>query len=172
MKKTLRVVRSVNLKMCYVAMVAMAVLMLMTTVNTIMRKMMLGGITDNLDLTEYLLTLIIFCGLAFLESEKGHVRVDMFLIMLPKTLKRVAESVWYLLSAGVLFMLFYGMYVSIVPTYRSGAGSQVWHVPEWPFTAVVTVAIFLYAFTVLVHLIAIIIGKDEAPEEEPESEEG
>ena len=147
-------------------MVAMAVLMLMTTFNTIMRKMMMGGITDNLDLTEYLMTLIIFGGLAFLESEKGHVRVDMFLIMLPKTLKRIAESLWYLLSAGVLFMLFYGMYISIGPTYRSGAGSQVLHVPEWPFTAVVTVAIFLYAFTVLLHLIAIAIGKDEAPEED------
>ena len=161
MKKALKVLYSINLKVCYISMISLFVLMLLTTINVTIRKLSLGGIPDSLDFTELLLVLIIYCSMAFLESEKGHIRVDMFLIMFPDKIKRYVEAFWYLLSSGTLFLFFYAMFSDIGSTYKSGAATQVLHVPEWPFTVVVTVAIFLYAVTVTLHLIELLTG-DEA----------
>ncbi|NTV89740.1 MAG: TRAP transporter small permease [Clostridiales bacterium] len=159
MEKALKIVDSINLKMCYIAMVALFALMCMTTVDTITRKTPLGGITDSLDLTELFLIFIIFCGLAFLESERGHIRVDMFVNMLPGLLKKIIEFIMYMISAVILILLFYAMLGDIGSTFASGAATQVLHVPHWPFVVVVTVAVFLYALTVLLHGIEILTIK-------------
>ncbi|SHI07425.1 TRAP-type C4-dicarboxylate transport system, small permease component [Sporobacter termitidis DSM 10068] len=161
MKKALKIVDSINLKVCYIAMAALFVLMCMITVDTIMRKTPLGGIPDSQDLTELFLILIVFCGLAFLESDRGHIRVDMFVNMFPRLLKKITEVVMYLLSAGILMLLFYAMLGNIGSTYSSGAATQILRIPHWPFVAVVTVALFLYAFTVLLHGIELITQKDD-----------
>lgn len=147
--------------MCYVAMVSLFVLMCMTTIDTIMRKTPLGGITDSLDLTELFLIFIVFCGLAYLESDRGHIRVDMFVNMFPRLLKKITEVFMYLLSAGILILLFFSMLSDIGSTFKSGAATQILQIPHWPFVVVVTVAIFLYAVTVLFHGIELIIGKDD-----------
>lgn len=167
MKKALKIVDSINLKMCYVAMAALFFLMCMTTVDTIARKIpTLGGIPDSMDLTEIGMVFIVFCGLAFLESERGHIRVDMFLNMFPKLIKRILESFLYILSAFILFLLFYAMFDKIFSTMKSGAATQLLHIPQWPFVIVVTAAIFLFAFTVLMHAVEVIAGKVEEPKEE------
>lgn len=171
LKKALKIVDSINLKMCYVAMVTLFVLMCMTTADTIMRKTPLGGITDSLDLTELFLVFIVFCGLAFLESERGHIRVDMFVNMLPRLLKKITETFLYLISAGILSLLFVSMFSDIFKKFKSGAATQVLGIPHWPFVIVVTIAVLLYAVTVLMHAIEIAIAKPDDAEnkEEPVS---
>jgi TRAP-type C4-dicarboxylate transport system permease small subunit len=142
-------------------MISLFFLMCLTTLNTVMRKSPLGGITDSLDITEYFLVLIIYCGMAYLESEKGHIRVDMFLVMLPGALRKYTEAFWYLVSAGILGLFSYAMLLNIGSTYRSGAATQVMHIPQWPFTILVAAAISLYAVTVTLHLIEILIGSGD-----------
>ena len=157
---------SINLKACYISMVSLFILMVMTTINTILRKTGIGSITDNLDITEYLLVMIIYCAMAYLESEKGHVRVDMFLFMLPKMLCRIVEAFWYVLSAGILGFFTYSLFINIGRTYASGATTQVYRIPQWPFVAILCFVIFLYTVTVVLHLIEIVTRKNESEEEQ------
>ncbi len=144
--------------MCYVAMAAMFVLMCMTTIDTILRKTAVGGITDSFDITELFMVLIIFCGFAFLESDKGHVRVDVFLNMFPKTSKRVVDSIMYLLSAGTLVMIAVAMFRYIFARYANGAATQILGIPHWPFVIIVTIALILFALTTFLHALDIALG--------------
>jgi TRAP-type C4-dicarboxylate transport system permease small subunit len=120
----------------------------------------LGCITDSLDITELFLIFIIFCGLAFLESGNGHIRVDMFVNMFPRILKKIVVFITYMLGAGILFLLTYAMFGDISETLNSGAATQVLHIPHWPFVVVTTVALLLYAVTVLFHGIELLIKKE------------
>jgi TRAP-type C4-dicarboxylate transport system permease small subunit len=142
-------------------MVALFLLMCMTTVDTITRKTTIGGIPDSLDLTELFLVLIIFCGFAFLESEKGHIRVDMFVNMFPKLIGRIVRSLLYLVSAAILFLCTYALIINIIPTKNSGASTQLLHIPTWPFIIIATIAYLLYAITVLANAIEIIISDED-----------
>ena len=166
LKKALEIARSINLRICYVSMVSMFVLMVLTTINTIMRKIyFLGGIKDAFDMTAMLLVLIVFCAMAFLESGKGHVRVGMLFLVLPSLPKKIVEAFWYLMSSGILFLFTLSLFNNIQSTYKSGAASQVFAIPWWPFSIVITVAVLAYALTVLTRLIAIIVGQDSEKEQ-------
>ena len=165
MKKALEIARSINLRICYISMVSMFILMCLTTVNTIMRKIyFVGGIKDAFDMTAMLLVLIVFCAMAFLESGKGHVRVGMLFLVLPNLPKKIVEAFWYLISSGILFLFTLSLYNNIWSTYASRAASQVFAIPWWPFAVVITVAVLAYALTVLTRLFAILAGQDSEKE--------
>ena len=184
MKKVLKIVDSINLKICYVAMIALFVLMCLTTIDTITRKIpkdsvfpdwMAGGIPDSMDLTELMMIFIVFCGLAYLESERGHIRVDMFVNMLPRMGKRIVEGLLLVLEAAILFLMTYSMFEKILTTLKNGAATQLLHIPQWPFVIVVVIAMFFYSLIVLVHAIEVLGGfteeKQELPGEAIEAEE-
>lgn len=161
MGKALKVLRSINEKACYVAMVALFLLMILTVVNTLTRKTWIGGIPDSLDMTELFMILIVFCGFAFLESEKGHIRVDMLINQFPKMVKKIVSGILYLASAGILFLFFAAELKETAGKITTGASTQVLSIPHWPFTIIVAIAILLYGITLLAHAIEIFIGSNE-----------
>ena len=160
LEKLLNGLKSINMKICYVAMGALFFLMAMTTIDVVSRKLMgFRGILDSLDMTELGLVLIIFCGFAYLESENGHIRVDMFVNMFPPLLKKIVEFVTLLGGAAILFMLFYSLFGNIATTYASGSATQMLHIPKWPFVLISAVGIIFYTITVFLHAIDILIKK-------------
>ena len=175
-RKILKIVNSINLKVCYISMVSVFVLMLLTTVNVIIRKAPLGvgGITDAFDMTNLLMVLIIFCALAFQESGREHIRVDMFVEMLPKIGKHIVNTLFDLLTVGALGFFSYVYFSDIEGTQRSGAATQVLKIPEWPFYIVIAISIALFGVTVLLNMIdrflpeeAAGAGSEAKPEEDP-----
>ena len=152
-KKFLKIVNWVNLKVCYISMISVFALMCMTTINTIIRKAKIGGITDAFDITGLLMILIIFCALAYQETDKEHIRVDMFVLMLPKTAGKIVNTLLDLLTVGALAYLSYAYIIDTIPTRMSGAASQVLKIPNWPFYIVIAVSVALFAFTVLLNAI-------------------
>ena len=165
MEKALKFIDNINLKVCYVSMGAAFFLMCMTTVHAIFRKFThLGGITDSLDITTLSMTLIVFCAFAFMESQRGHVRVDVLVNVFPKKANTVLQGVMLLISAGFLFILFYAVASNIPVIHARGASSMVLNIPHWPFYIVMAVGLFVYAVTVLLH------GIEKAPEEKEVSE--
>ena len=162
-KKVLKVVNSINYKVCYISMVSLFVLMVMTTVNTVIRKLGIGGIVDAFDMTGLLMILMIFCALAFQESGKEHIRVDMFVEMMPRVGKLIVNTFLDLLTIGALGYLSYAYFIDVGPSYTSGAASQVLKIPEWPFKIVVAVSVALFAITVLLNMIDSFLPKE--PEE-------
>jgi len=161
-KKVLKIVNAINLKVCYISMVAIFVLMLLTTVNVIVRKLGIWGVPDAFDMTNLLMILIVFCALAYQESVKEHIRVDMLVEMLPNILKHIVNALFDLLTVGTLGYFSYAYYTEISRRLRSGAASQILKIPEWPFCIVVAVVSALFALTVLLNMIDRFLPKDPA----------
>ena len=163
-RKVLKVVNSINHKVCYISMVSVFALMLLTTVNTVIRKAGIGGIVDAFDMTGFLMILIIFCALAYQESGREHIRVDMFVEMLPKIGKHIVNTLFDLLTIGALGLLSYAYFSDIASTYKSGAASQVLKIPEWPFYIIVAISVALFALTVLLNMIDKFLPEEAAAE--------
>ena len=141
-------------------MAALFLLMCMTTVNTIIRKAGIGGIIDAFDMTGFLMVLIIFCALAFQETDKEHIRIDMFVAMLPRKAGIIVDTVLNIITIGTLAYFSYAYFEDIPANRLSGASSQVLKIPEWPFYAVVSLALALFALTVLLNSIEVFIPKE------------
>lgn len=157
-KKILKALEYVNLRALWVSMAALFLLMLMTSVNAVIRKAGIGGIADSLDLTQLLMVLVIFCAFAFQESKKEHIRVDMFVSKLPGGASAIMETVLNILSTGILALFAYAYFDNISGSYRQGAATQVWRIPEWPFTLAVAAALSLFALTAFFNAIDALIS--------------
>jgi len=145
--------------------------MIMTSVNAVIRKAGIGGIADSLDLTQLLMILIIFCALAFQESKRGHIRVDMFVVMMPKLVSKIVNGFFNVLSSGILGFFSYSYFSDIAKTRSSGAATQVYRIPEWPFVIVVAVVLGLFALTMFFNTINIFLYDEESTEDEGGAEE-
>ena len=152
-RSVLKFMGSINMKVCLVSMAAAFLLMCLTSVNTILNTASLGSIPDAFPITEYLMILIIFCALALQESEKEHIRVDMFVVMLPKIVGKIINIVFDLLTFAAVSYLSYAYFSDISYSYKSGAASSLLKVPEWPFYLVIGIATALFAITILFHTI-------------------
>ena len=169
-KKILRILETVNMKALYIAMAALFILMMMASINAVIRRAGIGGIADSLDLTRLLMVLIIFSSMAYQESKRGHVRVDMFLMMTPKWFYKIVDGFLNLLSIGILGFMTYAYFMDIERIRASGAASQVYRIPEWPFIAIVAVVLLLFTVTTLFNSIDVFFydNKEEKPEATPE----
>ena len=151
--KVLKFAKSVNMKVCIVSMAAAFLLMCLTSINTILNTASIGSIPDAFPLTEYFMILIVFCALAFQESEKEHIRVDMFVVMLPKKLGKIVNIVFDLLTFGAVSYLSYAYFTDVPSSRLSGSASSLLKVPEWPFKLIVGIAVALFAITILLDTI-------------------
>ena len=172
MKNALKFMEKLNTISCYIAMVALFVLMFLTTIDTMTRKTTIGGITDSMDFTERLMLFIIFGGLAIVQSKKGHIRMDMLVKNMPKVINYVMEVLMGLASTAIMFLLSYGMFLKIFNDRTGKAATQLLHIPTWPFTIIVTIMVLLYAVTLLFHVIQIIIREQDAPAANSDDEMG
>jgi len=173
--KALKILDNINLKICYISMGAAFFLMCMTTVHALLRKFTtLGGITDSLDLTTLSMTLIVFCAFAFMESQRGHVRVDVLVNLLPKKADTALQGVMLIISGIFLFILFYAVTSNITTIYARGAATMVLKIPHWPFYIVMAVGLCAYAITVFLHGIEKFrpVKEEKVAEIEVENENG
>ena len=75
-------------------------LMVVTTIDVILRKLPINAsITGSYDMTEMGMVVIVFFGIAYFQSEHGHVRVEMFVEKFPYTVRCIVEGVVNLVEA-------------------------------------------------------------------------
>ena len=167
MAKLLKSVDLINFRICNVAMWTVFFLMFLTTIHAILRKFtLLGGIRDALPITELAMVVLVFCGFAYMQSQKGHVRVDFLVNRLPRGLSKLLEIVTLFIGSGIIWVMFYASITNIIPTYAKGASTMLLKIPFWPFMIVISVGLFFYALTLALHAIDGCIRFSEKPEEE------
>ncbi|MCR4442316.1 MAG: TRAP transporter small permease [Peptococcaceae bacterium] len=131
-------------------------LMVFTIVpDTLGRKYFAHPLQGTLEFNEMLMVIVIFVGLAWTQSERGHVCVEVFTSrMKAKTARIVGCTVWF------LCFLFFALITaaSVVEACRSIALQEtVWGIaklPVWPVKIILALGCFLLSFQFLLDVIA------------------
>jgi len=141
------------------------ILMVMTAVQVLLRNFTTLSIPGVVELTEFAMVLIIFLSMGFLQSLKGHIRVEIFLDLFPRRVAHGFSFVAYLLSAVIIAIMFYAGIEAFENMRTSGQLTSIMRLVVWPFYAVASFGILLYAITLfvdsLIELIAM-FGPEEA----------
>ncbi|MDR2295639.1 MAG: TRAP transporter small permease [Clostridiales Family XIII bacterium] len=160
MTRLIKITDAICDKFSYVALAATFFLMCMMSIHVILRKFTSsGGISASLELTEVSMVVIVFCALAYLQANDGHVRVSMFADLLPPPAKKILNFVILIISAVVLFVMAYAAARNIGTQFASGAQTQVWKIPLWPFVVLTAVGLLLYALRVFLSAVSLLTDK-------------
>jgi TRAP-type C4-dicarboxylate transport system permease small subunit len=127
----------------------LVLMMFLTAMDVLLRYFLNSPISGALELTQYMMLIVVVSGLALCTVEKSHVRVEVIVERLPRKIRTVLYCITSLLSLG-LFSLMTRQAVIYAGFLRDGKLiSPVLFIPAFPFaillalgTAVFCLAIF------------------------------
>ena len=124
-------------------------IMLLITADVALRKCTGAGILGTYEIVQYTLMAAVFAGFAYTQSLKGHVKVTMFLTMMPAKLRLVLVALTGLLSSATSFFVTWAAIQQALYSMASGTKTGVLGIPFYPFFWVEVVGMAVYGIVLL-----------------------
>ena len=150
-----RPIKKFNYCIQFVSGATLTVLMLMTVVDIVIRKWLSFNFRGAFELTQIMLVIIVFFGVAYAQDNGDHVVIDFVYAFLPRGGKLVFSAICsilnMLLALAMCWMVFrYGM--DLIPR---NATTSTLKIPWWPIVTISTVGMIGYVMSIAGDLIFI-----------------
>jgi TRAP-type C4-dicarboxylate transport system permease small subunit len=146
------------------SMVAAVAMMLLVTADVFMRRALNQPIFGAYEVGKVLLVIVVFCGVAYVMSVRGHVMVDTLVRLYPKSLRRVVTAIAYLLSLIIVALISWQSAIYGLDMVRVGETSVLLRILVSPFIFIVAFGSAILFLVILVQFIYILAGVDEDSE--------
>ena len=134
----------------YIASVTLFFMMLLTITDVILRKTVSKSILGTVEVTEFMMVILVFFTLAQTEILDGHVKVDLVISRFSARAQAFVDMVTQF-TCFLLFVLFtWSVLVYSAEMKASGEVSQDLWLPIYPFIYVVAVGCALLSLTLLI----------------------
>ena len=115
----------------------LAVMMFLTAADVALRYVLNKPLLGAFDLTEYMMAIIVSCGLAYCAIKKGHVKVDLVVSRFPQRVQAIIDTITGLLGLILFSLISWQCFVYMKLQLASGVTSSVLLIPVFPFVGVV-----------------------------------
>ena len=146
------------------SMIAAVAMMLLVTTDIFMRRVLDQPIFGAYEIGKILLVIIVFCGVAYVMSVRGHVAVDTLVRLYPRRLKIVVSGIAYLLSLIIVALISWQSTVYGLDMVQVGETTILLRIFVAPFIFVVAFGSAILFLVILVQFIYILAGVDEDSE--------
>lgn len=146
-----RIIRRITYVVCAVGMFLAVPLMLITTGDVIGRGFFNKPIPGTLELSEYMLSIIILLGAAYTQQVKGHVGVDFLTKRFSPRIRSIIGMITTLLCMVIITIM---VWQGFVEGIHEKTVSDMLRVPQWPFRLLVAVGGLLLWLELLVDLLS------------------
>ena len=154
MKTALKKITAVTDKICYYvsffSMVMIVLMMVMVTVDVILKIFKLT-VPGCYEICQMALATLVFSSWAYTQSVHGHIHVTMFISKFPQKLRFIAFALTSLISVATMVFGFIGVYSQIGSVRASGECTGTLLIPYWPF--------YIFEFVAMI-LLAIVLFRD------------
>jgi TRAP-type C4-dicarboxylate transport system permease small subunit len=143
-------VHKVTYGVCVLGMFLAIPLMLITTFDVLARSFLNKPIPGTLELSEYMLAIIILLGAAYTQQVQGHVGVDFLTSKFSPRGQTICKIITD--AASLLIIAILVVYGYIEGIHETAVSDQL-RVPQWPFKMLVAVGGLMLWMEILVDLL-------------------
>jgi len=148
-----RIVNPVNRFAQGAGRIILAVMVLLITVDVVLRYFFNKPIKGSYELIEFMLVLVIFTGLAYTQTKKGHLSIDLLTTSLTAEAKAVINSATQFLCLGTFFLITWRSMVTAEILRAESSTSGLLLIPNFPFMWVAAFGSVLLCLAFLIDLI-------------------
>ncbi len=145
-----RVVSLISRAINSVAAGILVAMMLLTTMDVLLRYVFNQPISGSMELTEYMMVIVVAFGLAHCAVQKGHVRVELLVSRLPSRAQSVINSIIYLLSLGLFVIITWRSILYTGAIFGLERTSAILLIPVFPFVGMVALGSAMLTLVLLV----------------------
>lgn len=128
------------------------VLMLLGVAQVLGRKLLNIPIHGYIDIIEIMMSFLVFMGLAYTERLGGHIRMELFVTMMPKRVLWLFETLSVVVAIFVVGVLTYYTGTHAWRSWTSGDSTMDAQILLWPSKLVVSLSLALLFLRLLVEL--------------------
>ncbi|MDY7038077.1 MAG: TRAP transporter small permease [Thermodesulfobacteriota bacterium] len=110
---------------------------ILTTIDVCLRYLLARPIRGTYEVTEFMLCVLVFFGLAYTAVRKGHVSVSLVVSRLPRRARSIVDSITHFLSMGLICIMAWRGFMQAKIYWHQNLTSAILHVPVFPFLCVV-----------------------------------
>ena len=148
-KKIDKTVKSMTWAMFCFAATMFLLVMLLVVVDVTLRKIRDQGIIGSYEIASVALLCGVFTAWSFAQTEHHHVRVSMFLLILPKKLRMILNAVANVIGFVALVCVVYAAILQIRYALENSTQSGILGIPQAPLFVVEAIAMVVFAIAVL-----------------------
>ena len=134
----------------------------LTSIDVFLRYLFARPIRGTYEVTEFILCVLVFFGLAYTAARKGNVSVLLILSLLPQRARAVVDSINYFLSMGLICVMAWRGFVQAKIYWHQNLTSAILHVPIFPLLFVVALGsgvLFLILLADFLESLSKLVGK-------------
>lgn len=146
-------VHPVSRLMSRIASVVLFLMMLLTILDVFLRKVFSKSILGTVEISEFMLLILIFFTLAQTEVMNGHVKVDLVMQRLSKHIQGLGDMIIQFTCFLLSGLITWSTVVYSEKMRVSGEVSQDLLLPIFPFTYIVAVGCCILTMTLLIKFI-------------------
>jgi TRAP-type C4-dicarboxylate transport system permease small subunit len=125
-------------------------MMLLTITDVFLRKVFSQSILGTVEMTEFMLVILIFFSLAQTELVNGHVKVDLLVSRFGERTRGLIDMVTQFVCFLISGLITWSSVVYSVKMRASGEVTQDLWLPVYPFVFVVAVGCAILSFALLI----------------------
>ena len=147
----MKTIKLINQFLLYIAMIALATMMLLTVSDVFMRFTFSRPITGTPEIIEYMMVFVVFLGLGWCALQGRHILVELVVSRFSKKVQITVDIITYLAGLLLCLVMSWQTFLECLLQKRLGYTSQFLKVPTFPFYIVIAVgfAIFFIVITTL-----------------------
>ena len=147
LSKIHRAVKGVSRWINHISMAAIFTIMAILVVDIILRNFFKSAILGAAEMVEMGMVLIVFCGFAHTQVEKGHVNVTIVTNLLPAKARYCLECLVMLFTTVLSYLVTVSSFKTAAKFYAEKAATAVLNISSTPFACVMAVAMAVFTLT-------------------------
>ena len=136
----------------WVAGITLGLAMLLTTADVVWRYFFNHSIVAAHDVTELMMVVVVFLGLAYTASVKGHIRVNVVLSRLSERARAILDSITAIFSIAIFAVMAWRLGMHAWHSIIRGESTPTVRIPIGPFLSLAAVGCAMLCAQLLVQL--------------------
>jgi TRAP-type transport system small permease protein len=129
------------------------IMMLLTTVDVIMRYFFNKPIKGGTELTEVLMLFVMLMGLGWCALEGGHIKVDIVVSRFSPRIQAISNSLNAILVMGICIVLAWQAVTESISSWKLEHVTNVLRIPSYPFFWIIALSFSLFFFAMVIVLV-------------------
>lgn len=132
---------------------AVIVIFLMLFVSAeVVSRYFIKPIPGMVEIVKLIMPVVAFLGVAYAQSFRGHIRIELFLYKLKGRVYHFVESLWLVLSLGIFILLAIYTFGNTLDAYREGDITAFYYFPTWVSRLLISVGCAVLCFRLIIQL--------------------
>ena len=159
MNALIRAIGRFSLAIDRIAGLFLAGITLLVVASAVGRYGFASPIPEAFGISRLMLGVAIMWGFASVGYRGSHIKVDLFVEMMPTRLRRFVDMLAWSVLLLFTILLSWKMYDRVASAYRSGEATFDLRLPAWPFLALICAGAAVSIVTVLARIVIIAAGR-------------